>query len=103
MWQETGDGVTVDGTIGNSYAPGAAGQVMMALKRSASKMLGVTPTVINTGGEFTGTASTDPASQWYWKFYIQTYDQTTSASFSAKFAFTYYVVWSARVGSIASS
>lgn len=103
MWQETGDGLTVDGTFGSSYAPGSRNQSMMAMKRSASKMLGVTPITINTGQEFTGTPSADPASQWYWKFFIQTYDQATTASFSARFMFTYYTVWSGRAGSVASS
>lgn len=104
MWQETGDGMTVDGVFGSAYGnANSRNQSVMAMKRSSGKMLGVTPTVINTAKEFTGTPTADPSSQWYWKFFIQTYDQATTASFSARFMFTYYVVWSGRAGSVASS
>jgi len=103
MWQETGEGQTVDGTVGTMYAPGVRNQAMMFMKRSTSKMLGVTPTTVNTGLEFTGTASADPPSQWYWKFFIQTYDQSTTSTFTAKFVLTYYTIWYGRLGSRPSS
>lgn len=101
-WQETGDGVTRDGMIGSNYRD-ANLQAVMALKRSTSKMLGATPTTVNTAKEFSGTVSTDPTSQWYWKFYIQTYDQATTGQYSCKFALTYYTLWYGRIGSLASS
>lgn len=101
-WQETGDGVTRDGMIGANYA-NASQQSIMALKRSTAKMVGLTPTAVNTGREFSGSNGGDPPTQWFWKFYIQTYDQATTAAFSVKFVLTYYTMWYARIGSLASS
>lgn len=103
MWQENENSLSVDGVLGTAYAPGTRNQAAMALKRSASKMFGTSPTVINTAGEYSGNAGSDPNSQWYWKFFIQTYDQSTTASFSVKFTFTYYVMWYTRKGSQSSS
>lgn len=102
MWQESGDGITRDGMIGSNYTS-ANHQAVMALKRSTAKMSGVTPTVVNTAQEYSGTTSADPTTRWYWRFYIQTYDQATTAAFSVKFALTYYTMWYGRQGSLPSS
>jgi len=101
QWQENSNGYSVDGVFNSIGA--SAMQGPLHLKRSAAKMFGAAPTVINTAGEYSGNAASDPNSQWYWKFFIQTYDQTTTASFSVKFTFTYYVMWYTRKGSQSSS
>jgi len=98
-WTESGDGISTCGW--GAYNSNLAG-TLLAMKRSAAKMLGMTPTQANTS-PFQEGGNGDPAQQWYWKFYIQTLDQTTTSTFYVDFKITYYTIWSERIGSLASS
>lgn len=99
MWTETGDGIMRSGW--GAYNANLAGS-LLAMKRSSAKMLGMTPSQANTEPNLRG-GNGDPALQWYWKFYVQTFDQSTTSTFYVEFTLTYYTIWYERNGSLASS